>query len=93
MSDLPIWADVEPPKGTIYNYPVRPWHDAQYYVPGSSAPPDIAVQIWNRNIQPGMVSRLMSGQIDQAVDRLGEGRIGRLPSLTTAGPRPLAINH
>jgi hypothetical protein len=68
MSDLKIWSEVEPPKGTIYNYPVRPWHNAEYYVPNSSAPPEIAVQIWNRNIQPGMVSRLMSGQtIKQSV--------------------------
>jgi ABC-type glycerol-3-phosphate transport system substrate-binding protein len=62
MSDLKIWTEVEPPKGTIYNYPVRPWHDADYYIPGSSAPPEIAVQMWNRSVVPGMVSRLMSGQ-------------------------------
>jgi ABC-type glycerol-3-phosphate transport system substrate-binding protein len=68
MSDLPVWSDIEPPKGTIFNYPVRPWHDASYYIPGSSAPPDVAVQIWNRNIPPGMVARLMSGQsIKQSV--------------------------
>jgi ABC-type glycerol-3-phosphate transport system substrate-binding protein len=69
MSDLPIWSDVEPPKGTIYNYPVRPWHDAQYYIPGSSAPPEIATQIWNRYIYPAMVARLVSGQtIKQSID-------------------------
>lgn len=62
MSDLKIWSEVEPPKGTIFNYPVRPWHNAEYYIPGSSAPPDIAVQIWNRNIQAGMVSRVLSGK-------------------------------
>ena len=75
MSDLKIWSEVEPPKGTIYNYPVRPWHDAEYYVPGSSAPPEIATQIWNRYIFPGMVARLMSGKtikesIDWAKDEL-----------------------
>ena len=26
MSDFRVWAEVEPPKGTIYNYPLRPWH-------------------------------------------------------------------
>jgi ABC-type glycerol-3-phosphate transport system substrate-binding protein len=62
MSDFKIWSEVEPPKGTVYNYPVRPWHNAEYYVPGSSAPPEIAVQIWNRYVLPGMVSRLLSGQ-------------------------------
>ena len=62
MSDLKVWAEVEPPKGTIYNYPIRPWHDAEYYIPGSSAPPEIAVQIWNRYLLPGMVGRLLGGQ-------------------------------
>ena len=28
MSDFEIWSDVQPPKGTVYNYPMRPWHDA-----------------------------------------------------------------
>jgi ABC-type glycerol-3-phosphate transport system substrate-binding protein len=68
MTDLSVWSDVEPPKGTIYNYPARPWHDSEYYVPGSSAPPEIAVQIWNRYLVPGMVGRLLTGQsIKQAL--------------------------
>ena len=62
MADLPVWAELEPPKGTIYNYPVRPHHDAEYYIVGSSAPPDIGVQIWSHNIIPGMVARIVSGQ-------------------------------
>ena len=37
MSDFKIWEEVEPPKGTVYNYPIRPWHDAEYYITGSSA--------------------------------------------------------
>jgi len=69
MTDMKIWSDVEPPKGTIYNYPVRPWHDAEYYVPGSAAPPDIATQIWNRYLYPGMVARLLSGKtIKESID-------------------------
>ena len=28
MSDFEIWSEVEPPKATVYNYPMRPWHDA-----------------------------------------------------------------
>jgi ABC-type glycerol-3-phosphate transport system substrate-binding protein len=69
MTDFKIWEEVEPPKGTIYNYPARPWHGAEYYITGSSGPPEIAVQIWNRGIVPGMVGRLVSGQtIKQAMD-------------------------
>jgi hypothetical protein len=48
MTDSKIWEDIEPPKGTIYNYPARPWHDAEYDIIGSSGPPEIAVRMWNR---------------------------------------------
>ena len=82
MTDFKIWSEVEPPKGTVYNYPVRPWHNAGLYVPGSSAPPEIAVQIWNRYVVPGMVSRLLGRPDDQAIDRLGQGRTGRLHPLS-----------
>jgi ABC-type glycerol-3-phosphate transport system substrate-binding protein len=69
FNDFKIWEEVAPPKGTIYNYPVRPWHDAEYYITGSSGPPEIAVQMWNRSIIPGMVSRLVSGQtIKESMD-------------------------
>jgi len=62
MYDMKIWNEVEPPKGTVYNYPVRAWHNSEYYIAGSSAPPEIAVQMWNRGIPPAMVTRLMAGQ-------------------------------
>src|ERR1700722_5639321 len=69
MSDFKVWAEVEPPKGTVYNYPIRPWHDAEYYVTGWSGPADIGVQAWNRGVIPTMVSKLVSGQtIQQAID-------------------------
>ena len=69
FNDFKIWEDVEPPKGTIYNYPLRPWHDAEYYITGSSGPPEIAVQVWNRSVIPGMVSRLVAGQtIKESMD-------------------------
>jgi hypothetical protein len=61
MADLPVWGDIEPPKGTLYNYPLRPHHDGEYYIVGSSAPPDIGVQIWSHYMIPGMVARIVSG--------------------------------
>jgi ABC-type glycerol-3-phosphate transport system substrate-binding protein len=67
MSDLPVWSEIEPPKGTIYNYPLRPHHDAEYYIVGSSAPPDIGVQIWSQNMIPQMVARIVTGQTDKQV--------------------------
>jgi hypothetical protein len=67
MADLPVWSEIEPPKGTIYNYPMRPHHDAEYYIVGSSAPPDVGVQIWSQNMIPGMVARIVSGQTPKQV--------------------------
>src|ERR1700722_2439525 len=69
FNDLKIWEEVEPPKGTIYNYPLRPWHDAEYYITGSSGPAEMAVQMWSRSVIPGMVSRLVAGQtIKESMD-------------------------
>lgn len=69
FSDFKIWEEVEPPKGTIYNYPLRPWHNAEYYITGSSGPPELAVQMWNGSVIPGMVSQMVSGKsIKQAMD-------------------------
>jgi ABC-type glycerol-3-phosphate transport system substrate-binding protein len=69
MSNFKVWAEVEPPKGTVYNYPIRPWHDAEYYITGSSGPPEIGVQMWNRGLIPTMVAKLVSGQsIQQSID-------------------------
>ncbi|MEO9189679.1 MAG: extracellular solute-binding protein [Acetobacteraceae bacterium] len=65
FADFKIWSEVEPPAGTVYNYPLRPWHEAKYYVPGSSAPPEIAVQMWNRGTIPTMVAKLVSGQTSE----------------------------
>src|SRR6185312_7775178 len=62
MTDFPIWAEVEPPKGTVYNYPVRPWHGSTPWIAGDPAPQSIAVQIYNRGTMPGMAAKLSSGQ-------------------------------
>jgi ABC-type glycerol-3-phosphate transport system substrate-binding protein len=68
MSDFKIWSEVGPPEGTVYNYPLRPWHDAEYYITGSSGPPEIAVQMWNRGTIPTMVAKLVAGQsIEQSI--------------------------
>jgi ABC-type glycerol-3-phosphate transport system substrate-binding protein len=68
MHDFKVWEDVEPPKGTVYNYPIRPFHNAQPHIAASPAPPDIAVQIYNRGTMPTMFAKLQSGQtIDQVI--------------------------
>jgi ABC-type glycerol-3-phosphate transport system substrate-binding protein len=62
MSDFKIWEDVEPPKGTVYNYPIRPWHNAQPSITAYPAPREIAVQMYNRATHPTMLAKLFSGQ-------------------------------
>jgi ABC-type glycerol-3-phosphate transport system substrate-binding protein len=62
LLDFKIWENVEPPKGTVYNYPNRPWHNQQPSLTAAEAPPDIAVQIYNRAIHNQMMARIKEGQ-------------------------------
>ena len=62
LLDFPIWEKVEPPAGTVYNYPIRPWHNAQPSLTAFEADPDIAVQIYNRAVHNQMMARLKQGQ-------------------------------
>ncbi len=68
MLDFPVWKNVNPPKGTVFNYPMRPSHDSKASIACAPAPPDIAVQIYNRGTLPTMFAKLQSGQsIKQAI--------------------------
>jgi hypothetical protein len=62
MLDFKIWEEVEPPAGTVYNYPIRPWHKAEPSLTGSEAEPDVAVQVYNRSLHNQMLARLKEGQ-------------------------------
>ena len=62
MLDFDVWKNVEPPHGTVYNYPIRPSHHAMPSIACSSAPPEIAVQMYNRGTMPTMLAKLKSGQ-------------------------------
>ncbi|MFO1024659.1 MAG: extracellular solute-binding protein [Acetobacteraceae bacterium] len=68
MADFKIWEEVEPPKGTVYNYPIRPWHNAKQNITAYPAPRDVAVQMYSRAIHPTLIAKLHSGQsIKQAL--------------------------
>jgi ABC-type glycerol-3-phosphate transport system substrate-binding protein len=68
MLDFKVWEEVEPPKGTVYNYPIRKSHKATPHIAMSPAPPDIAVQAYNQGIHSTMLAKLKSGQtIDQTI--------------------------
>jgi ABC-type glycerol-3-phosphate transport system substrate-binding protein len=68
MLNFKVWAEAGPPKGTVYNYPIRPAHHARPHIAASEASPEVAVQIYNRGIMPTMMAKLKSGQsIDQVI--------------------------
>ena len=62
MLDFAVWKNVEPPKGTVYNYPIRKSHHALPNISGMSAPPDVAVQMYNRGTISTMLAKLQSSQ-------------------------------
>ncbi len=61
MSDFKVWENVEPPKGTVYNYILRPHHHSSPHIAAFPAPPEIGVQIYNRGTPSTMFSKLQSG--------------------------------
>ncbi|MGH7042253.1 MAG: ABC transporter substrate-binding protein [Acetobacteraceae bacterium] len=62
LLDFKVWETTEPPPGTVYNYPIRPWHHAKSSLTAFEANPDLAVQIYQSAMHNGMVARLKSGQ-------------------------------
>jgi ABC-type glycerol-3-phosphate transport system substrate-binding protein len=62
MADFKIWEEAEPPRGTVYHYPIRKSHRQQSSVAVAPAPPEIAVQVYNRGTLPTMLAKLQGGQ-------------------------------
>jgi ABC-type glycerol-3-phosphate transport system substrate-binding protein len=62
MNNFKIWEEVDPPKGTVYNYPIREASGQEPSLTGFEASPDVAVQIYNRAIHNQMLARLREGQ-------------------------------
>ena len=58
--DFDTWKTVEPPKGTVYNYPPR--DDEEYSMAGYPARPDVASQIYNQSIQTIMIAKVAQGK-------------------------------
>ncbi|HEY4173767.1 MAG TPA: extracellular solute-binding protein [Rhodopila sp.] len=68
LNDFKIWDEVGPPKGTVYNYPLRPESGQKPSLTGSEAAPEIAVQIYNRGVHNQMFAKLRDGQtIEQVI--------------------------
>ena len=75
MTDFKIWETVEPPPGTVYNYPIQPWHGSEPNITASEAPPNIAVQIYQRAIHNGMLGRMKQGQSIKQVVAWAKGEL------------------
>jgi ABC-type glycerol-3-phosphate transport system substrate-binding protein len=62
MTDFKIWNEVGPPTGTVYHYPIRKSHHQENCIAVAPAPPEIAVQVYNRGTVSTMLAKLQSGQ-------------------------------
>ena len=63
--DFDTWKTVEPPKGTVYNYPPR--GDEKESMAGGPARPDVAAQIYNQSLQTVMI-----GKVAQAGEKIDD---------------------
>jgi ABC-type glycerol-3-phosphate transport system substrate-binding protein len=68
LTDLDTWSTVEPPRGTVFNYPLKPHHKAEPAVAFAPAPAEIAAQMYAQGIQAKMIARMM--QNNESVDRV-----------------------
>jgi len=69
MNDFPVWANEGPPTGTIFNYPLKPHHNARTSVAFAPAPPAMAVQAYNQALNTKVIARIAQGNetMDQAL--------------------------
>jgi ABC-type glycerol-3-phosphate transport system substrate-binding protein len=75
MSNFKVWEETAPPKGTVYNYPTRTVHGAKPHIACYPAPPEMAVQIYNRGIMPTMALKLATGQSIPDVIKWAKGEM------------------
>ena len=62
LTSFKVWDVVEPPVGTVFNYPLRASSGQKPSLAASEATPEIAVQIYNRAIHNQMLARLRDGK-------------------------------
>ena len=68
LNDFSVWAEAEPPKGTLYNFP--PKGETIVSMTGYPAPPKLGVQIYSQGTMCKMIAKCtQEGQsIDTAID-------------------------
>jgi ABC-type glycerol-3-phosphate transport system substrate-binding protein len=67
MNDFGVWASEGPPTGTIFNYPIKPHHNARTSVAFAPAPPAMAVQAYNQALNTKLIARI--AQANETVDQ------------------------
>jgi len=61
LTTLKVWAEAEPPKGTLYHYP-NPYDHQKLSIAASPAPPKIAQQIYTQATLTQMCVRYFQGE-------------------------------
>jgi hypothetical protein len=61
LTTLKVWAEAEPPKGTLYHYP-NPYNHQKLSIAASPAPPKVAQQIYTQATLTKMVLRYAQGE-------------------------------
>lgn len=61
LTDFKVWEETAPPKGTVFNYPTYGVHEAKPHIACFPAPPEMAVQIYNRGLMPTMLLKMLTG--------------------------------
>jgi hypothetical protein len=61
LTTLQVWAEAEPPKGTLYHYP-NPYNHQKLSIAGSPAPPKVAQQIYAQATMTKMCLRYSQGE-------------------------------
>jgi hypothetical protein len=69
MSDFNVWATNGPPVGAVFNYPLKPHHDARPSIAFAPAPPELASQMYIQALNTKVIARVAQGgeSIDQAL--------------------------
>ena len=74
LTTLKTWAEMEPPKGTLYHYP-NPHNHQTLSIAAAPAPPNIANQIYNQAIMTKMVARHLGGEKMEATLAWAESEV------------------
>jgi ABC-type glycerol-3-phosphate transport system substrate-binding protein len=61
LTTFPTWAEIGPPKGTLYHYP-NPHNHQILSIAAAPAPPKIARQIYSQGVQTKMIVRHLQGE-------------------------------